>query len=153
MRILKDIEELKGLVGSEMGVSDWIEIPQERIQRFADATDDHQWIHIDVERARRESPMGGPIAHGFLTLSMLPKLSQGLFDVQGVAARINYGLNKVRFPTPVPAGSRIRSRLRLKSVEPNGDNRCMVCSEVTIELEGSERPACVAESLTLYLLS
>ncbi|GAB2802904.1 MaoC family dehydratase [Halomonas shantousis] len=153
MKIVKDINELKDFIGTEMGVSDWVEITQERIQRFADATDDHQWIHIDVERARRESPMGAPIAHGFLTLSMLPQLGQGLFDVQGVKARINYGLNKVRFPAPVPAGSRIRLRLKLKSVEPSGENRFLVCNEATIELEGSERPACVAESLTLYLTS
>ena len=126
---------------------------QQRVDTFADATGDHQWIHVDVERAERESPMNSPIAHGFLTLSMLPRLWQGLFEVNNVQARINYGLNKVRFPAPVLAGSRIRARFRLKSVESGGDNRFFVCSEVTIELAGSERPACVAESLTLYLLA
>lgn len=153
MRIIDTIEALKDLIGSDMGTSDWVEITQERIQRFAEATGDHQWIHVDVERARRESPMGGPIAHGFLTLSMLPQLCQGFFEVKGVRARINYGLNKVRFPAPVPAGSRIRAHLKLKSVEPSGDNRHLVCSEVTMEREGSARPACVAESLILYLMA
>jgi acyl dehydratase len=152
MRTIKDVDELKTLIGTELGVSDWVTVDQERIQQFADATGDQQWIHVDVERAKRESPMGGPIAHGYMTLSMLPKLSQTTFHVEGVSARINYGLNKVRFPAPVLAGSRLRARFRLKSVEPTGEGRYLVCSEATVEVEGQERPACVAESLGMYIL-
>jgi acyl dehydratase len=152
MRTFQGVEELQAAVGSEVGVSDWVQIDQDRIQQFADATGDHQWIHVDVDRARRESPYGAPIAHGFLTLSLLPQLRSSVFRVAGVKAGINYGLNKVRFVAPVPAGSKVRARVRLKSVEPNGENRYLVCTEVAIELEGSERPACVAESLGIYVM-
>ena len=121
MRIVQGIEELKALAGQELGLSDWFTIDQERIQAFADATGDHQWIHVDVERAQRES------------------------------ARINYGLDKVRFPAPVPAGARVRARVLLADVEPQGEGRWMMRIRTTIELEGSERPACVAESLALLV--
>jgi acyl dehydratase len=152
MRTFKSIDELREAVGTEIGVGEWLQIDQERINQFAEATGDHQWIHVDVERAKRESPFGAPIAHGFLTLSLLPKLRSSVFRVEGIKAGINYGLNKVRFVAPVPAGSRVRARVSLKSVEPSGDNRFLSCAEVVVELEGSERPACVAESLGMYVI-
>lgn len=144
-------EELKSWEGKELGVSEWMEISQERINQFADATGDHQWIHIDVERAKRESPMGGPIAHGYLTLSLIPMLKDEIYAVEGATAGINYGLNSVRFLAPVPAGARVRGRFVMKSVEPRGENRFLLCNQVTIELEGSDKPACIAESLGLVL--
>jgi acyl dehydratase len=144
-------EELKSWEGKELGVSEWMEISQERINQFADATGDHQWIHIDVERAKRESPMGGPIAHGYLTLSLIPMLKDEIYAIEGATAGINYGLNSVRFLAPVPAGARVRGRFVMKSVEPRGENRFLLCNEVTIELEGSDKPACIAESLGLVL--
>lgn len=151
MRVIQGIEELKQLVGQELGVSDWFTVDQERINAFADVTEDHQWIHIDVDRARRESPWKSTIAHGFLTLSLLPALSQPIYRVEGITTRINYGLDKVRFPAPVPAGSRIRARAVLKSLEPQGEGSYKSLIQITIEREGSERPACVAESLTLLV--
>lgn len=151
MLIIKGSEELKSREGTELGVSDWMEISQERINQFADATGDHQWIHIDVERARRESPMGGPIAHGFLTLSLIPMLKNGLYTVEGAKAGINYGLNSVRFLAPVPSGARVRGRFVMKAVTPRGEGRFLINNEVTIELEGSDKPACIAESLGLVL--
>lgn len=151
MRTFKGIEELQAAIGTEVGVSDWIEIDQDRIQKFADATGDHQWIHVDVERAKRESPFKAPIAHGFLTLSLLPMLRSNVFRVEGVKAGINYGLNRVRFMVPVPAGSRVRARVKLQSIEPREGNRYLLTTEVTVELEGSDRPACVAESLGMYV--
>ncbi len=151
MRIINGIEELKSLVGQELGVSDWFEVTQERINMFADATGDHQWIHVDVERALRESPMGGPIAHGFLTLSLLPALRASVYRVDGVKASINYGLNKVRFISPVPAGARVRARYTLQSVEQKGENRYLICNQAVVELEGSERPACIAETLGMSI--
>ncbi|RFA27257.1 dehydratase [Alkalilimnicola ehrlichii] len=152
MREVASVTELQALVGRELGVSDWVTVDQERIDKFADATDDHQWIHVDVERAKRESPMGGPIAHGFLTLSLLPMLNSNVFRVDGVKARINYGLNRVRFPAPVPAGARVRSRLHLKAVEDLGSGRYLACVECTVEIEGNDRPACIAESLGMYII-
>lgn len=152
MRVFKGIQELTELVGSEIGVSDWVKIDQERIQQFADATGDHQWIHVDVERSKRESPYGAPIAHGFLTLSLIPMLRSSVFRVEGVKAGINYGLNKVRFLAAVPAGSRVRARVTLKSIEPKENNRYLMCTEVLVELEGSDRPACMAESLGMYVM-
>ncbi len=151
MLIIKGSEELQSWEGKELGVSDWMEITQERINQFADATGDHQWIHIDVERAKRESPMGGPIAHGYLTLSLLPMLKDGVYTVEGVKAGINYGLNSTRFLAPVPAGARVRARFVLKSITPRGEGRFLLNNEVTIELEGSDKPACIAESLSLVL--
>ncbi len=147
----KALEDLKKLVGTETGVSDWMEVSQERINQFADATGDHQWIHVDVERAKRESPMGGPIAHGFLTLSLLPALRTGGPRVEGVKAGINYGLNKVRFISPVPAGGRVRARTTLKSVEEHSPGRILMCNVAVIELEGSEKPACIAETLSMLV--
>lgn len=144
MRDIADLNELKALVGTEAGVSDWIEITQERVNTFADATSDHQWIHVDVERCERESPFGGPVAHGFLTLSLLPAMFENAIRMIDVKMALNYGLNKVRFPAPVPVGSRLRARLTLASVEQIEGGAQLVWS-VLVECEGSRRPVCVAE--------
>jgi len=144
-RQVADIEELKTLVGQEVGVSDWTEITQDRIDRFADATDDHQWIHVDVERCARESPFGAPIAHGYLTLSLFPFLnSQAVRLNQRFKMGVNYGINRLRFPNPVPVGARIRNHLELVSVE-EVKGGYQVTWKVTVEIEGEEKPACVAE--------
>ena len=144
------LAQLQQQVGQEIHVSDWVEVGQDRIDAFADATGDHQWIHVDVERAARESPYGAPIAHGFLTLSMLPMLtSAGTTDrprYPGVKLAVNYGLDRVRFPAPVKAGSRIRARTTLKEVtEVSG--ALQVVREVTVDVEGGKKPACVAETV------
>lgn len=144
-RTVKDIEELQSLVGTEVAVSDWFEVSQERIDQFAEATGDHQWIHVDPERAKRESPFGGTIAHGYLTLSLLPHLNSEAFGLeQKFKMGINYGLNKLRFIHPVPAGSRIRNRMKLLSVsEVKGG--WQVNWTITVEIDGIDKPACVAE--------
>ena len=136
-----EFKDLPGLVGQEVGVSDWLEITQDRVNQFAEATGDHQWIHVDVERANRE--MGGPIAHGYLTLSLIPFLGQGLLPVKGVVRGINYGTDKVRFTNMVRVGKRVRMRQKLVGVEPKAGG-VQVKSECTIEIEGEEKPACVA---------
>jgi len=144
------IDELRSAVGTDVGSSDWIDIDQQRIDLFADATGDHQWIHVDPERAAA-GPFGTTVAHGFLTLSLLPRLGEGLVDVEGMTMGVNYGLNKVRFPAPVPVGSRVRAHVRLLSVDdvPGG---VQVVTQVTIEREGGDKPVCVAESVSrLYL--
>ncbi len=144
------IDELRAAVGTEIGQGDWHEIDQDRINRFADATDDHQWIHVDPERAAA-GPFGTTIAHGYLTLAMLPALTAGIATVDGVRMGVNYGVNKVRFPAPVPVGSRIRARVDLLSVDdvPGG---VQVTSRVTVERDGGDKPVCVAESVArLYL--
>jgi acyl dehydratase len=141
-----EVKDLDGLVGQEVGVSDWLEITQHRVNEFADATGDHQWIHVDVERATRE--MGGPIAHGYLTLSLIPHLSAGLLPVKGVTRGINYGSDKVRFTNMVRIGKRVRLRQKLLSVEPKSGGT-QLKSQCTVEIEGEERPACVAETITL----
>ncbi|MCC3767984.1 MaoC family dehydratase [Streptomyces sp. UNOC14_S4] len=140
--------ELRKLAGSELGTSAWTDVTQERIDTFADATDDHQWIHTDVARAA-EGPFGAPIAHGHLTLSLFIPLFTGLLDVRGVTTKVNYGLDKVRFPAPVKAGSRIRLAARLASVEdvPGG---VQIAVDGTIEIEGSTKPACVLRSLSRF---
>jgi acyl dehydratase len=140
------VDDLQRLIGQEVGVSDWLEVDQARIDAFAEATGDHQWIHVDVERATRE--IGGPIAHGYLTLSLIPKLTAGLLQIEGVTRSLNYGSDKVRFTSPVRAGKRVRLRQTLLAVEAKAGgwqlrNRC------TIEIEGEDRPACVAETLSL----
>ncbi|HEX4293755.1 MAG TPA: MaoC family dehydratase [Rhizomicrobium sp.] len=139
-------EELPALAGQEIGVSDWVEIDQDRIDKFADATGDHQWIHLDVERAKKEMPGGKTIAHGYLTLSLIPWLAGNLLRIEGVTRGINYGSNKVRFTNMVPAGSRVRARSKLLSVEARGGGM-QLTSEVTIEIEGAARPACIAETI------
>ncbi|MCU6435189.1 MaoC family dehydratase [Undibacterium sp. Jales W-56] len=147
MRAIHNLAELKSLVGQDVATSDWVEVTQQRINTFAEATGDLQWIHIDVERSKRESPFGGPIAHGFLTLSLLPMLMQNAITMTDVKMGVNYGLNKVRFVSPVPAGSRVRAKMHLLSVEDIKDGAQMTW-EVTIEREGSDKPACVAESIS-----
>jgi acyl dehydratase len=144
MRDIADLEELKGLAGSEVAVSDWFEITQERINTFADATSDHQWIQVDVERCKRASPFGAPVAHGFLTLSLLPAMFENALRMVDVNMALNYGLNKVRFPAPVPVGSRLRARLTLGSVDDIAGGAQLVWA-VVVECEGSPRPVCVAE--------
>lgn len=140
--------DLHTLVGQETGVSDWVEIDQNRINTFAEATGDHQWIHVDVERAKKEMPGGKTIAHGFLTLSLIPLLGQQTLKVTGVSRGINYGCNKVRFTNMVPVGSKVRARQKLLNVEERAGGLQMV-NEITIEIDGQKRPACVAETLTL----
>jgi acyl dehydratase len=141
-------EDLPRLVGQETGVSDWVEITQDRINRFADATGDHQWIHIDVERARKEMPGGKTIAHGYLTLSLIPWLTGSFLKVAGVTRGINYGSNKVRFTKMVPVGSKVRARAKLLSAEARAGGMQLI-NEVTIEIQGQDRPACVAETISL----
>ena len=143
------IDELKKLAGSDLGTSEWIEITQERINTFADATGDHQWIHVDVERAKADSPFGAPIAHGYLTLSLFIPLFTELLDVQGVTTKVNYGLNKVRFPSPVKVGSKIRLVGKLAGVEdvPGG---VQITVDGTIEIEGGAKPAAVLQSLSRF---
>jgi acyl dehydratase len=150
MRTIATLEELKSLVGQEVAVSDWIEITQERVNRFADATGDHQWIHVDVERATRESPFGGPIAHGYLTLSLAPTLLPQVMRVEGVTMGVNYGANKVRFPSPVPVGSKLRAGAAVASVEDVGGGGAQVTLDVTFEVEGAPKPACVAQVVFRY---
>jgi len=136
--------EVPGLVGTELGSSDWHEVTQEHVDLFADATGDHQWIHVDVERATAESPFGGPIAHGYLTLSLLAVLSAQVLVVTDTAMGVNYGLNKVRFPAPVPVGSKVRARVVLKDVEEVAGGLQNTFA-VTIEREGGDKPVCIAE--------
>jgi acyl dehydratase len=141
-------DDLASLAGQELGTSEWMTIGQDRINQFADATGDHQWIHIDVERAKNDMPGGKTIAHGFLTLSLLPVLGAQNMRVTGVSRGINYGLNKVRFTNTVPVGSKVRGRQKLLSVEKRGEALQMT-SEFTVEIEGQERPACIAEWIGL----
>ena len=146
MRTFEKLADLVALVGEEIGLSDWTPIDQARIQRFADATDDQQWIHIDPVRAAA-GPFGVTIAHGFLTLSLLPKFFQQSYTVSDTRMALNYGLGKVRFPAPVPVDSRLRGRFKLLAFEPIAGG-AQLTVEVTVEREGSSKPVCVAESLT-----
>ena len=141
------IAELPSLKGQELGTSDWIEVTQERVNTFADATGDHQWIHVDVERAKAESPFGGPIAHGYLTLSLLVPLVSQTYTISDAKMGVNYGLNKVRFPAPVPVGSKVRARVTLKDVEEVAGGLQNTFA-VTIEREGGDKPVCIAEWVT-----
>jgi acyl dehydratase len=134
-------------VGETLGPSEWLTVTQEVIDKFADATGDHQWIHVDVERAKKELPGGKTIAHGYLTLSLLPRLAPTLMKVEKRRRGVNYGSNRVRFTAPVPAGARIRLKQRLVKVEPVEDNGFRITSEMTMEVEGNTRPAMVAETL------
>ena len=149
MRVIESFDAMKALVGEEIGVSPWVDVTQERIDKFAEATGDFQWIHVDRKRAARELPGGSTIAHGFLTLSLLPQMVYEIYRVDGVAHGLNYGANRVRFTAPVPAGSRVRARLRVKSAEDAKNGGLRVIGEATIELEGSDRPACVAETISI----
>jgi acyl dehydratase len=146
MLTVNGIDDLKTRVGQELGVSDWHEVTQENIDKFAAVTGDDQWIHVDPERAK-ETPFGGTIAHGYYTLSLAPRFSYDLFSLEGVAFGLNYGLNKVRFPAPMPVGGRVRMRMELQSVDdiPGG---AQITMKLTFETEGGEKPVCVAESLS-----
>jgi len=146
MKTYKSMAELADLVGQIVGVSDWLTIEQSRIDQFAEVTDDHQWIHTDPERAAH-GPYGATVAHGFLTLSLLPHFYATAFAVNGTRMGINYGLNRVRFPAPVPVGSRLRAHFKLLSHEPL-DGGAQLTVEVTVEREGDTKPVCVAESVT-----
>jgi acyl dehydratase len=149
-RTLESPADLRNLVGQEIAVTDWFNVTQERIQQFADATLDHQWIHVDVERARRESPFKAPIAHGFLTLSLLPHFMHEALQIkQGVRLGVNYGLNRVRFVSPVRAGSNVRARVVLQSLKDVTDGMEAVFN-ATVEVEGGEKPSCVAEWVVRY---
>jgi len=146
--IIEGIDGLKAKVGEHLGYSDWVEITQDQVNRFADATGDHQWIHVDVERAKA-GPFGGPIAHGYLTLALGPGLLPTVIEVHGISMGVNYGANKIRFPAPVPVGSKVRLGVRLLSVEDvaGGAQGTM---ELTFEVDGAEKPSCVAEVLYRY---
>lgn len=146
MRHFDTLQELAACVGQEVATSDWVTVTQEQVNRFADATGDHQWIHVDVERAR-SGPFGGPIAHGFLTLSLLPVFFDTAFDIRQAGMGVNYGLNKVRFTAPVPVGSRLRARMTLLSAEPIEGNGVQMAWAVAVEREGADKPVCVAEAL------
>jgi acyl dehydratase len=147
-RTFASLDELRAAVGEELGTSDWLEVDQKRIDQFAEATGDHQWIHVDPERAAT-GPFGTTIAHGYLTLSLIPQFTFALLKVEGVAMGINYGVNKVRFPSPVPVGSRLRASSRLAEVTevPGG---AQIVTVVTIEREGGDKPVCVAETVARY---
>ncbi|MDE2092289.1 MAG: MaoC family dehydratase [Burkholderiales bacterium] len=145
MRSFEHLADLQALVGQEVGVSDWIDVDQQRIDLFAAATGDHQWIHTDPERAAK-GPFGTTIAHGFLTLALLPEMSASAFEVRDTRMGVNYGLGKVRFPAPVPAGSRLRGHFKLVKYEPI-EGGAQLTVEVTMEREGADKPVCVAESL------
>jgi acyl dehydratase len=143
------LESLQTLVTQEVGLSDWFTVTQDRIDAFAEATEDRQWIHVDPARAADESPYGATVAHGFLTLSLLSHLSHGMLAVDGIRMRVNYGLNKVRFPAPVKAGDRIRARIILQSLKPFEEGTDVTLS-VTVEVEGGTKPCCAAEWIVRY---
>jgi acyl dehydratase len=140
------LADLPSLAGQEVGVSDWLDITQDRVNRFADATGDHQWIHVDVERATKE--LGGTIAHGYLVIGLIPMLARNILSYAGLGRGLNYGINKVRFTSPVPVGARVRMRFSVKCVSQRGGAYHMV-NECTIEVENESRPACVAEIVSL----
>jgi len=148
-RIIEDLNELKTLAGQEIGASDWLEITQERVNTFADATGDHQWIHVDPERSKKESPYGGAIAHGYLTMSLAPFFLQQIMEIKKRRMAVNYGMNKVRFPAPVPVGSKVRLRVALAEIEDvKGGVQAVI--KMTFEVEGQEKPCCVAEAIYRY---
>jgi acyl dehydratase len=146
MKTFQTLSELAACTGQEVAVSDWITITQQQVNRFAEATGDQQWIHVDPEKARA-GPFGGPIAHGFLTLSLLPRFFESSFEILGSRLGVNYGLNKVRFTAPVPVGSRLRARMKLLATEPIDNAGMQMTWQVTVEREGADKPVCVAESL------
>lgn len=149
MRTFTDLAELEAAVGEELGTSDWFEVTQEKVDQFADATDDHQWIHVDAERAA-DGPFGGTIAHGYMTVSLIPALSASIFSVETDGPRLNYGLNKVRFPHPVKVGKRVRATATLAELTDVSAGKQLVV-RYTIEIEGEDKPACVAETVVLLL--
>jgi acyl dehydratase len=147
MKTFRTLKELAACAGQDVATSDWITITQQQVNQFAEATGDHQWIHVDVEKARK-GPFGGPIAHGFLTLSLLPRFFESTIEVVESAMGVNYGLNKVRFIAPVPVGSKLRARMKLLSAEPIDNNGYQMTWEITVEREGASKPVCIAESLS-----
>jgi acyl dehydratase len=150
MRTFGSVDELAALKGQPIGDSDWVSVTQEAVNLFADATGDHQWIHVDPEKAA-DGPFGTTIAHGYLTLSLLPRLFQTMYRVEGIKMAVNYGLNKVRFPAPVPVGSTVRARGSVVDVADLGDGAYQVTLSTTVEVQGAQKPACVAESVVRYL--
>ena len=149
MQVFQGVDELRAAAGTQVGVSDWITIGQDQVNMFADATLDHQWIHVDPERAA-SGPFGSTVAHGYLTLSLVPRLMGEVYTIEGLALALNYGANKVRFPAAVPVGSRLRAGVDLLSVEP-ASMGFLVTTKVTVELQGAPKPACVVEMLTLVV--
>jgi acyl dehydratase len=150
MPTFDNAQALKAARGADLGHGDWVTVSQDRIDIFADATDDHQWIHVDPERAG-EGPFGGTIAHGYLTLALLPQLCKGMVHLESRRLGVNYGLNRVRFPAPVPAGSRVRARATLAEVD-DIEGGVQVVLDVTVEREGDPKPVCVAQTVTRYYL-
>ncbi|WGP06003.1 MaoC family dehydratase [Bacillus subtilis] len=149
MRTINGIDEFESLIGQELGTSEWLTMDQDAINSFADVTGDHQWIHVDEARAA-EGPYGATIVHGFFTLALIPKFSSEVFTIEGVSIRVNYGLNKVRFLQPVVVGSRLRGKVEVKDVI-RGEKGTQVILQQTIEINGQERPACIAEVVTLLV--
>ena len=149
MRVFTTFEELEAAAGQDLGTSEWVTIDQRRVNQFADATGDHQWIHVDVERAKN-GPFGGTIAHGYLTLSLVPWLGSQVFTLRTPGAKLNYGVNKVRFPAPVPVGSKVRASAELVELTPIAIGTQAVV-RVTIEIEGGSKPACVADVAWVYV--
>ena len=147
--VVQDIAGLRTLAGTDLGTTGWLEITQERVNTFADATGDHQWIHVDPVRATAESPFGGPIAHGYLTLSLVNLFLPQLLEVQGASMGVNVGLDKVRFPSPVPSGARLRGAGKVVAVE-EAKGGVQVTVRVTVEVEGSEKPACIADTVSRF---
>ena len=146
MKIFQNLAELPPLVGQDVAQSDWITVTQEQVNLFAEATGDHQWIHVDVEKAKA-GPFGAPIAHGFLTLSLIPRFFESAMEIRNTRMGVNYGLNKVRFTSPVPVGSRLRARMKLLACDPIDNGGMQMAWQVTVEREGADKPACIAESL------
>ncbi|WP_407687075.1 MaoC family dehydratase [Mycobacterium sp. HUMS_1102779] len=151
MKVITSVDDAVDAVGQELGVGNWKEIDQQRIDAFADVTEDHQWIHVDTDRAKGESPYGATVAHGFLTLSLIPKLSKDTYRVDNAKMGVNYGLNKVRFLAPVTPGSRIRVRSELAAADMVNDNTVNLTVRHTLEIEGHERPAAVVELIARYI--
>ncbi|MEQ6903212.1 MaoC family dehydratase [Nocardioides sp. YIM 152588] len=149
MKVFSTFEEIEAATGEDLGASEWLTVDQDRVNLFADATGDHQWIHVDVERSK-EGPFGGTIAHGYLTLSLVPWLGSQVFSLQTPGAKLNYGVNKVRFPTPVLVGSRIRAHVKITTVTDIPAGKQLTVQH-TIEIEGQDKPACVAETVVLLL--
>lgn len=146
---INDLENYQGVV---IGHSPWVTIDQDMINAFADATGDHQWIHVDIERAKRESPWQSPVAHGYLTASLIPRLNSQVLKVTGTTATINYGLDKLRFPAAVKAGADIRSKVELKNLTRVDEKRVLATYHTTIEIRGEDKPACVADNLAMYVI-
>ena len=149
MRVFSSFEEIEAAAGEEIGTTDWVEITQDRVNQFADATDDHQWIHVDVERSKA-GPFGGTVAHGYLTLSLLPWLGSQVFGFETAGATLNYGLNKIRFPNPVLVGSRVRAKVSVGEVTDLPVGKQLTLKYV-VEIENQDKPACVAEAVALLL--